>query len=97
MTGGEGDAVQAPTVSWTVRIAGRLLGGLLTAAALAEAGDLYRAVGIVVFAEQRLLALLGLALGNPLHPQGGRPRTAPSRALVRRGWRRWPACSCAST
>ena len=63
MTGGEGNTVQDRTASWTVRIAGRLLGGLLTAAALAEAADLYRAVGIVVFAEQRLLALLGLALG----------------------------------
>ena len=64
MTGGDGDTVQDRTASWTVRIAGRLLGGLLTAAALAEAADLYRAVGIVVFAEQRLLALLGLALGT---------------------------------
>ena len=73
MTGGEGDAVQAPTVSWTVRIAGRLLGGLLTAAALAEAGDLYRAVGIVVFAEQRLLALLGLALGTLYILKGAGP------------------------
>ena len=64
MTGAEGDTVQAGIASWTVRIGGRLLGGLLTAAALAEAADLYRAVGIVVFAEQRLLALLGLALGT---------------------------------
>ena len=65
MTGGdEGGAVRTPAASWTVRVVGRLLGGLLTAAALAEAADLYRAVGIVVFAEQRLLALLGLALGT---------------------------------
>jgi len=64
MASGDGDAGRAPIASWTVRIAGRLLAGLLTAAALAEAADLYRAVGIVVFAEQRLLALLGLALGT---------------------------------
>ena len=64
MASGDGDTVRAPVASWTVRIAGRLLAGLLTAAALAEAADLYRAVGIVVFAEQRLLALLGLALGT---------------------------------
>ena len=73
MAGGDGDAVQAPVASWTVRIAGRLLGGLLTAAALAEAGDLYRAVGIVVFAEQRLLALLGLALGTLYLLKGAKP------------------------
>ncbi len=73
MTGGDGDTVQAPFASWTVRIAGRLLAGLLTAAALAEAADLYRAVGIVVFAEQRLLALLGLALGTLYILKGAGP------------------------
>ncbi len=73
MTGGDGDTVQAPIASWTVRIAGRLLAGLLTAAALAEAADLYRAVGIVVFAEQRLLALLGLALGTLYILKGAKP------------------------
>jgi len=73
MAGGDGDAVQAPIASWTVRIAGRLLAGLLTAAALAEAADLYRAVGIVVFAEQRLLALLGLALGTLYLLKGTKP------------------------
>ena len=73
MAGGDGDTVQAPTASWTVRIAGRLLAGLLTAAALAEAADLYRAVGIVVFAEQRLLALLGLALGTLYILKGAKP------------------------
>ena len=73
MTGGEGDAVQDRIASWTVRIAGRLLAGLLTAAALAEAADLYRAVGIVVFAEQRLLALLGLALGTLYILKGAKP------------------------
>ncbi len=78
MTGGDGDAVQGSVASWTVRVAGRVLGGLLTAAALAEAADLYRAVGIVVFAEQRLLALLGLALGTlyvlkPATPGAKRP------------------------
>ena len=73
MAGGNGDTVQAPMASWTVRIAGRLLGGLLTAAALAEAADLYRAVGIVVFAEQRLLALLGLALGTLYILKGAGP------------------------
>ena len=79
MTGGdEGGAVRTPAASWTVRVVGRLLGGLLTAAALAEAADLYRAVGVVVFAEQRLLALLGLALGTlyvlkPAKPGADRP------------------------
>ena len=73
MAGGDGDAVRAPVAAWTVRIAGRLLGGLLTAAALAEAADLYRAVGIVVFAEQRLLALLGLALGTLYLLKGAGP------------------------
>ncbi len=73
MAGGDGDAVRAPVASWTVRIAGRLLAGLLTAAALAEAADLYRAVGIVVFAEQRLLALLGLALGTLYLLKGAKP------------------------
>ena len=73
MAGGNGDTVRAPMASWTVRIAGRLLGGLLTAAALAEAADLYRAVGIVVFAEQRLLALLGLALGTLYILKGAKP------------------------
>jgi len=73
MTGGDRDTVQAPIASWTVRIAGRLLAGLLTAAALAEAADLYRAVGIVVFAEQRLLALLGLALGTLYILKGAKP------------------------
>ncbi len=73
MASGDGDAVRAPVASWTVRIAGRLLGGLLTAAALAEAADLYRAVGIVVFAEQRLLALLGLALGTLYILKGAGP------------------------
>ena len=73
MAGGDGDAVQAPVAAWTVRIAGRLLAGLLTAAALAEAADLYRAVGIVVFAEQRLLALLGLALGTLYLLKGAGP------------------------
>jgi TRAP transporter 4TM/12TM fusion protein len=73
MAGGDGDTVQAPTASWTVRIAGRLLAALLTAAALAEAADLYRAVGIVVFAEQRLLALLGLALGTLYILKGAKP------------------------
>ncbi len=73
MAGGNGDTARAPMASWTVRIAGRLLGGLLTAAALAEAADLYRAVGIVVFAEQRLLALLGLALGTLYLLKGAGP------------------------
>ena len=73
MAGGDGDTVRAPMASWTVRVAGRLLGGLLTAAALAEAADLYRAVGIVVFAEQRLLALLGLALGTLYILKGAGP------------------------
>lgn len=73
MASGDGDTVRAPVASWTVRIAGRLLGGLLTAAALAEAADLYRAVGIVVFAEQRLLALLGLALGTLYLLKGAGP------------------------
>ena len=73
MAGADGDSVQAPIASWTVRIAGRLLAGLLTAAALAEAADLYRAVGIVVFAEQRLLALLGLALGTLYLLKGAGP------------------------
>ena len=73
MSAGDGDAVQAPVASWTVRIAGRLLAAALTAAALAEAADLYRAVGIVVFAEQRLLALLGLALGTLYILKGAGP------------------------
>ncbi len=73
MSEGDGATVQAPTASWTVRIAGRLLAALLTAAALAEAADLYRAVGIVVFAEQRLLALLGLALGTLYILKGAGP------------------------
>ncbi len=73
MAGGDVDAVRAPVASWTVRIAGRLLAALLTAAALAEAADLYRAVGIVVFAEQRLLALLGLALGTLYLLKGAGP------------------------
>ena len=73
MSEGDGATVQTPAASWTVRIAGRLLAALLTAAALAEAADLYRAVGIVVFAEQRLLALLGLALGTLYILKGAGP------------------------
>lgn len=73
MSDGDASTAQAPTASWAVRIAGRLLAALLTAAALAEAADLYRAVGIVVFAEQRLLALLGLALGTLYILKGAGP------------------------
>lgn len=73
MSDGDESTARAPAASWTVRIAGRLLAALLTAAALAEAADLYRAVGIVVFAEQRLLALLGLALGTLYILKGAGP------------------------
>ncbi len=39
-----------------------LLAGLLTFGSIAEAVDLYRAVGLVIFTEQRLLGMLGIAL-----------------------------------
>jgi len=64
MVDDEGSTVQDRKASWAVRVLGGVVGALLTAGALAEAADLYRAVGIVIFAEQRLLALLGLALAT---------------------------------
>ena len=56
------DAGPNPRASWTVRVLGAWLGGALTVGALAEAADLYRLVGLVLYNEQRLVLLLGIAM-----------------------------------
>ncbi len=51
-----------PRASWAIRVPGAWLGGALTVGALAEAADLYRFVGLVLYNEQRLVMLLGIAI-----------------------------------
>ena len=49
---------QPRTVHWL----GGLLAAILTLASIAGAADLYRRVGLVLFTEQRMLAMVGIAL-----------------------------------
>ena len=68
---GEGEA----RASWTVRVLGAWLGGLLTAGALAEAADLYRMVGLVLYNEQRLVMLLGIGIATLFVVKPARTKT----------------------
>ncbi len=68
-TGGEARA------TWTVRVLGAWLGGLLTAGALAEAADLYRIVGLVLYNEQRLVMLLGIGIATLFVVKPARTKT----------------------
>lgn len=51
-------AVTAPRI----KIAGAILGAILTCGSIAEALDLYQLVGLAGFIEQRLIGMLGIAL-----------------------------------
>jgi len=52
----------APPVSPAVRFIRNTLATLLTLGALAWAGDLYRTVGLLLFQQQFLVAMLGTGL-----------------------------------
>lgn len=67
-----GDEARA---TWTVRVLGAWLGGVLTAGALAEAADLYRMVGLVLYNEQRLVMLLGIGIATLFVVKPARTKT----------------------
>jgi TRAP transporter 4TM/12TM fusion protein len=56
------DTAPAPPVSPVVRVLRPLLAGGMTVASLAWAGDLYRRMGMLLYTEQFLAAMLGVSL-----------------------------------
>ncbi len=54
----------ADTATWPVRVLAKILGGVLTLTAIAEALDLFRAVGVVLLGEQLIIAMLGIGIAT---------------------------------
>lgn len=59
----ESDTGRNPRASWTVRVLGRTLAGLMTLAALLEAGSVDEWFDYAPFPEARLLVYLGVGIG----------------------------------